>query len=363
MYTINHAILHAFDFDTGSKYLSAVELDLSERPVRSYVQRHVRRALTSSESKHGSFEDESIFAERIADYFAGGKDFVELSQEVALYLWEQLRMSDDLTPADVLIADFEETDSLAARAAAVGTAVGDALAEAAAEASYEGQPARHFALLILPRKQAFVHALTTFGAGEACSVERTDAALPNPPQKIESYLVVDEGTLAISFADVTRAIAGRNTLLIPEGLLRCTQEASSHDVVRSVTAIVEEVAEEAGLQPSLAVAQAKAYVASNASLHERIVPKDIAESAFAEREDLRERYEARIAEERLPEEVPMRKGVANRMARKHRIVTDTGIEITFPSEYAQQPGYIDFDNTSDGHLVITIRNVARIENR
>ena len=65
----------------------------------------------------------------------------------------------------------------------------------------------------------------------------------------------------------------------------------------------------------------------------------------------------------LPEEVPVRRGVANRLTKTHRIRTDTGIEIAFPSDLADKPGYIDFSTEPDGRLSITIRNVVSIENR
>ena len=51
------------------------------------------------------------------------------------------------------------------------------------------------------------------------------------------------------------------------------------------------------------------------------------------------------------------------VARKHKILTDTGIEIAFPSDLADKPGYIDFSTEPDGRLSITIRNVVSIENR
>lgn len=65
----------------------------------------------------------------------------------------------------------------------------------------------------------------------------------------------------------------------------------------------------------------------------------------------------------LPEEAPVRRGVANRLTRSHKIKTDTGVEITFPSELADKPGYLDFSRDAEGRITITVGNVAAIENR
>ena len=364
MIEITHAILHAFDFDTGSKSLSDRELDLGERPTRSYVQRLCRKALTSAEARHGEFEEGSEFAMRLGDYFRNG-DFVEMSQEVAVFFWEQLRLCEDVGPVDLLVADFAETDSLKERAQAAGTQVGDAFAEAADadDAAFEAEPQRHFGVMLLPRKQSFVHDLRDFGDEAVNELVRTDATLPNPTQKIDSYLVVDDGSMAISFADKERAVAGQDKQIIPELLLRCTTRPSTKEVIDTVTTIVEDVAEEYGMTPAVVVAQAKAYVSDHASRHERIAPAEVAEHVFAERPDQRESFERHAREERLPEQVPVRRGVANRIAKKHHIRTDTGIEISFPSEFARDDEHMEFHTDADGRITITLKNIGHIENR
>ena len=363
MLKVRNAILHVFDFETGGTYLSDRELDLSERPTRSYVQRHLRKVSTSPESRHGEFCEDSSFAEKISDYFAGREEFVALSQEIGLYFWEELRRSDDPGQCDVLVADFDDTDAIAGRAKSTNTVVADAIAQAIEEDAYDAPPLRRFAVILLPRRQAFVHDLRSVDGQSANDVVRTDAALPNPTQKVESYLLVDADTLAIDFCDRPRSIAGRESYIIPDGLLQCTTQASSREVISSVTKIVEDVAEEYGLTPALAVSEAKAYVAERAEEGEVVLPQEIGERVFEDAPQMRETYEQRMREERLPEEVPVRRGAANRMTKTHRIKTDTGIEISFPSAYAQKPELIEFEREADGTMRITIKGVAHIENR
>ena len=65
----------------------------------------------------------------------------------------------------------------------------------------------------------------------------------------------------------------------------------------------------------------------------------------------------------LPEEVFVRRAAARRLTKSHRIRTDTGIDITFPSEYSTSPDYLAFRREEDGTMSILIRNVGSIENR
>ena len=67
--------------------------------------------------------------------------------------------------------------------------------------------------------------------------------------------------------------------------------------------------------------------------------------------------------ENLPEHAPVERAVAKRVTRNHKIRTDTGIEITFPAEYAQNPEFIEFTSTSNGLIRIELKNIGSIENK
>ena len=343
-----HAILHAFDFEVGSAYLSQSELPLDDSQTKSYVQRHLRRITSSPESRHGEFAEDSLFAAQLVDYLSGRDGFVELSVSVAQWFWEELRRADAVEQADLLVAEFEETVDVRA------SSDKDEVA-----ASFDGDAPRYFAVLVLPRKLTFSHELDT----EMNGIYRTDGTLPSPTQKIVSYLLVNERTMAIDFSDKPRLIAGREVNVIADDFLKCHARPSGRDVFAAVSTIVEEVAEEAGLSPALEVPRAKAVLAKAAEMDETVSPMDVGRAVFADRDDLRERYEREVIQQQLPEEVPVRRGAANRMAKTHSIRTDTGVTITFPSELADRKGYIEFTRGGDGRMTITISNVSRIDNR
>ena len=343
MLKVDSAILHVFDFDSGSTYFSARPLDLSVRATRSFVQRHLRKISANAESRHGQFSPDSGFAAELQRYLAGEREFVEFTQDIAQWFWEELRRAEDLEQCDLLVADFTDTDS-----------------GAQDEVTFEGEAGRRFfAIVLLPRRQAFVHEV----GGETNDISRVDVTLPNPSQKVASYVLVDAQTGAIDFHDKERSVGGEKVSLIPERFLQCTSEASSHEVINEVSVIVRDVAEEFGLEPAVEVSRAKAVVARTADVEESFSPAEVGRAVFAEKPEMAERFEQRVAEARLPEEAPVRRGVANRLTKSHKIRTDTGVEITFPSELAEKPGYLDFATDAEGRITITVGNVAKIENR
>ena len=350
MLTINHAVLHAFDFETGSAFFSNEELDLSDRATKSYVQRHVRKAGSSADSRHGEFSQDSGFAARLDEYRSMPNDFLGLSVEIAQWFWEELRRAEDLAQLDVLVVDFEQTADLKASASAGDQAVSDA---------FDARPERSLCVMLLPRKQAFVHEV----GPEFVGIARHDATLPSPTQKVDSYLVVNLDTLAIDFHDKPRTVAGREECVIPERFLQCSERASTREVIGEVSSIVQDVAEEYGLTAAVEVSRAKAQLASQADVEERMSPAEVGRVVFEEMPEARRRFEEELESREVPEEVEVRRGVANRLTKTHHIRTDTGIDITFPAELPGRPGYIEFDRDAEGRLVITMRHIARIENR
>ena len=111
------------------------------------------------------------------------------------------------------------------------------------------------------------------------------------------------------------------------------------------------------------MSRAKAAVAEAAEVEEVVDPIKVGKRIFEERPEIQEKYEAQVASRELPEEVPVKRGVANRIAKNHKIRTDTGIEISFPSNLTDRPGYLEFSHETDGRITISIKNVAHIENR
>ena len=49
--------------------------------------------------------------------------------------------------------------------------------------------------------------------------------------------------------------------------------------------------------------------------------------------------------------------------RKHKLSTDTGIEITIPTDYFENTEFVEFFKNDDGSMSITLKNIQNIINR
>ena len=48
---------------------------------------------------------------------------------------------------------------------------------------------------------------------------------------------------------------------------------------------------------------------------------------------------------------------------RHKLKTDTGIELTIPTDYFDNTEYVEFNNNEDGTLSITLKHISNIVNR
>lgn len=333
---INHAILHVLDFESAVNVFSQCELDLEDnRACRQFVTTHLRRARQSGDNKRATFAEDSAFAGELKNYFFGEREFIDLSQQVAEFISNELARADKAQSTDVLVADFDDDDDV-----------------------------RWFAVMLLTSKQAFMHEVGTQDGNRVANIKRHYAILPNPSQKVQSYCVVRASTMEIGYVDKARKIAGEDRMLIPEGLLQCETGVSGKEAIDTVTRVVEEVAEEHGANTAVALAKVKAAVAEKVEDDEELPPWDIVDEVFEDEPVIKDSVRAALTEEKMPERVPVeRKQVERAAVRNHKIRTDTGIEISFPAEMGSNSDYIEFVNEPNGLISIELKKISSIENR
>lgn len=350
---VNQAILHSYEGKSCVKVFSEAPMDLADDEVKRYVTSQARRALSNLDARRGAFLPDSAFAKEAVAFFRGNADFAPFTAGAAEFLIGQMGQMEETPSFDLLFIDFEGREEETV----------DGLGEEDIEMMYRSQAPRYLAIVMLESRRAYMHEVGRDELGHTlASIARHHAILPNPSQKVRSFAVVS-ATGDVRFCDEPRVVAGRSVELLPEALLQCTSEASSKEVVQGVCDLVGAVADEFGANPAAAVARAKAYVSENAETDEVLVPEQLARDVFADAPQMHDRFVEEAAEQNLPVRVSVEPEVARRVAAKHKIRTDTGIDITFPAEYGKNPDFLEFESNLDGTLSIRIKNVGAIENR
>lgn len=331
---INRAVLHILDFNTNVCILSQKELDFSSDVVYEYVDKHVHKILHDASQQTGVFYATSQFQPMVQRLANGEIEFDEIAAYGARNLFDILNHCDTPESEDVLIVDFQDDDDV-----------------------------RYLGLLMLDNKTAYTHQILDDDGEVYNKLIQHQAILPGAVQKAEAYALINCADFSVRFVDKKRKMDGQDIYILPDKLLQCTTVISSKEAVKIVGKIAVKVAEEHGASTVEALSKTKKCLVDNAETADSFSPKELGAGIFAGSPQMQEEFESQIRDAQMPEAVNIEKDYARKTGKSHKIKTDTGIEITFPSEYIENTDYIQIINNPDGTISIELKNIAKITNK
>lgn len=331
---IQKAILHILDFNTNMCILSQKDLDFSSDVVYEYVDKRMSRIVSDAGQQTGVFYASSAYQALLQQLINNEIDFDQFASQTARQLYDILSQCDAPESLDVLIVDFNDDSDV-----------------------------RHVGVLMLDNKTAYTHQILDDDGAVYNKLIKHYAILPGASQKIEAYALISCRDFSIRFVDKKRKLNGDDVYILPERLLQCTSVISAKDAVKLVSKIAAEVAEEHGSSTVEALSKAKNYLVENAETAEAFSPQELGTEVFAGSQAMQHEFAARLEEAKMPADVPIAKAFAERAGRNHKIKTDTGIEIIFPSEYIENTDFIQFINNPDGTISIELKNIGKIINK
>lgn len=331
---IQKAILHILDFNTNICILSQQDLDFSSDVVYEYVDKRIERLLKDAGQQTGVFYATSSFQHVLQKLQMEEITFDDAAAAIAKKTYDILSHCDETESTDLLVVDFNDDDDV-----------------------------RTLAVLMLENKTAYTHQVLDEEGHVYNKLIKHYAILPGTGQKIEAYALIRFDDFSIRFVDKKRKRNGEDMYILPDRLLQCTSCISGRDAVKMVNKIAAQVAEDHGGSSVEALSKAKNYLADHAETSDSLSPKELGAVVFSDNKEMQNQFEQEIQEAQLPDQVPVQQDFARRTGKTHKIKTDTGIEITFPSEYIDNSDYIQFINNPDGTLSIELKNIAKIVNK
>ena len=330
---IQRAILHILDFYSDVSVFSEAEIDLSDEAAAGYISKQMEKLQNNPSGRRGGFSPDSEFLADLRKYRSEELSFAEFSAQTARILHRYLSLAGEERPVDVLFADFSEEDS------------------------------RFVGFLLLNNDEAYMHRAVSGDGQVKAEIARHHTILPKPSQKTDSYALIRLDSEEIFFTDRKRSIDGEDRFVLPELLLKCTSAVSGREAIKTLQEVAAAVAEKHGENSAVAVSKVKNFLIENAEISGTLAPQRLVREVFGTSEEKQREFLQEIEEKEIPESVPIPRKAAVSAGRKQKIRTDTGIEISVPSEYLENPDFIEFVNHPDGTLSIQLKNIGRIVNR
>lgn len=332
--SIKKAILHILDASSGIIVLSDEELDVSEANINSFISTHIERIYEDAALRRGEFNENSGFKYEMTEYIKN-KDLTSFSQFIAKRLYEAVMQSDTPDAADLIVCRcaINERDILA--------------------------------VLRFENKMGYTHQVTKDEGKTLNKIINHYAILPTTTQKISECAFVDMGDMTVRYKGKKRNIDGEKVDLIADVLLECVYDISPRESANTVRKLAQKVTEENGGDAIEALSRMKEYITENLEEGEKkyVETEKVADKVFDGKPGMKAEFMEKLEKAQVPEKVEVNTYVAKRLSKDVKIVTDIGVEITFPAEYYTNSDYIEFINNEDGTISIQINNIGEVVNK
>lgn len=328
---INRAVLHVYDFLSGTVAPSESVLNLEDKWIQGYLNSIVRRCHYDARIQEGSFHSESTFLKLYEDFEAEGCSFVEYSQKTGEYVSEYLKSTDGQS-YDILFVDYRMDES------------------------------PYLGMYLLENQKAYTHFCGADSTGNINNtIQYHSCVLPSGSRKIASYALLKTISHEVSFCDDTKWTLG-DVQVMKDLILACDSKRSHKEVMLDVQEVVSEVAEKCDENPTILLSRYKNYVQNALQETDAVSVEDLAVHVFNDSEKLQDTFISTSMEHDLPQQLPVSSHTVRSTMKNQKIRTDTGIELTFPTEYFENPDLIEFINHPDGTISIEIKKIGKITN-
>jgi hypothetical protein len=333
--SLKRAILHILDGNAGVSVYSDEELDISDASINNFITKHIEKVYEDASLRSGEFSSSSGFKYHLSEYLKDENYFRKMSQFIAQKMYEGVTQSETPDSSDLIVCDciINERPVLA--------------------------------VLKCDNKIGYTHQVMQDDGRVKNQIINHYAILPTTSQKISECAFICEDDFSIKYKSRKRKIDGETTDLIADILLECIYDISSRESVNAVKKIAKKVTEDNGGDALETLSKMKEYITESIEEgeHEYIETDKVAEKIFDGKPGMREEFMEKIEKANVPQKVEVNSYVTKKLSSNVKIITDTGIEISFPAEYYQNNDYIRFINNEDGTISIQLDNIGEMINK
>ena len=326
MISVTKAILHTMDAQTQQYYLSDEELIL-DVAICEYIIKHVEKVMHVNNAQKGKFKLTSKLLEQVKEYSSDA--FIGLSRDIAntwlgAYL-EALRYAD----MNLLCVEFIEEDTT------------------------------FLAVLQFKNKGGYIRTTNRAEGSIKNEIVTYSSLLPSLSQTIDEFFIINLDDYSILLKEDKKYFNAEEELLVSDIILYCDIEMSMKDSIQTINQIVTQVSNELDEDVLDNTLKMKRLLKSCVETDQEIEIKDICPVAFPNNKEFEEKFEAKVVEAKLPDNIPLQAKIPPGI-RRHKIRTDVGIEISIPVDYADSKDTFNIIDNSDGTVSIELKHVGKI---
>jgi hypothetical protein len=331
---IKNVVLHILDTNINTPVLSTKEIE-SDQDGFDFVEKLLHKMLGDDNLKNAHFlEGQNQVREICQSLNNQQMDFLSLSRELADRLYEIMTHQPDIPPADLICCQVLIDDT------------------------------PFLGLLKLNYRTNYIHHVQYEGEANVNLLMKQKTVLPGENHKPEECVLINLSNFSIRLVEKEYEIDGDKEFYLSKMFLACSDQLSTAQKAKIISKVAQTLSKKYNNEDFDSVARLRKTVTDNMEETKSVAIQAVAREIFrdnpaAQREYVEEIQQAGIQED----EVQLSEKITQRKFRNHKIKTDTGIEINFPSTYYNNQDMIEFINNPNGTVSILIKNVGKISNK
>ncbi|QIK70011.1 nucleoid-associated protein [Erysipelothrix sp. HDW6C] len=318
---VNKAIIHAIDSDLKSVILSEFPMNLNNaKAIETYILKLVKGLVGSTSSSKAKLGENSSLNNLLNTQL----NFVESTQKIAREWFEHNVQSMDYVGTNLIFALIDLDESVA------------------------------LVMFELLNKDGFIK-ITQNQHGVENSLVHNHAILPSTFSSIPAAFMLNLGS-----AELTLKYNAENKDRI-ESLLDCTIIANSKDSFRVVGTLVDYISEQRDEDGFKNIVKAKQVITDNIEFFDEIEPKQILKEVFEDLSDDEESIvSATFEDHNVVDMIDLKTMKRTSVAKRHRIKTESGIEIILPLDILDVSDIVDIKTDINGRVTIELKDIGKI---
>ncbi|KNZ42780.1 nucleoid-associated protein [Acetobacterium bakii] len=330
--TINKSILHVLDTNASIPVLSDVLLKMTPG-VKEYVEKHVQKSMKDPDIKRTVFRSQSSFKEHISDYRGHSDELVRVSREISQLFFDYMIENIEIPSADLVFVDFNVDHEV------------------------------YLGIFKFNYKHGYIHYVNNDN-GLSNDILVQPCVLPTESQKLDEFVVINLGTDEVLIKEKKYLIDNQKDFYISTTLLLCEDAISEKEAFDIVEKTVKKIiaTEYSGDYEKLNTL--KQVMADDYEADSEIDIDNIANMTFSGDTLVQTKFKEAVEENGLyDKKFQVTANIENKIFKKQKFVTDTGIEISIPGDQLNRNDIIEFRNNPDGTISVEIKNIGLLNQR
>lgn len=327
---IQSLIVHILDTNMQMPVLSQEE-QLLDPDIGEFLQKHISRVLKDDGLKNAFFDEDSILMETFAVLKENTEKFIDCTSQMARNLYDIMLKNADIPSGDLCCCLFK-LDSR-----------------------------QFFGLLKFNYRTSYIHMVHNDERGNINKIIRQKTALPGENQKVDECALICLEDMSIKLTEKKFEVDGEKVYYFSTMFLKCSGDISEKEKVKIFKKATKEFNKKFFAEDFTKAADIKQAVAESIEESESIDVESVAEKVFKRNPELRDSYIEHMEKSGIKNNnIYVDEKVSEKAFEKHKIKTDTGIEIDLPVDCYSNKDKIEFIGNPDGTISIVIKNINRI---